>query len=91
MSEGKSELVFAVLADEWHFRLECGVKNVMAVHEAMSDGNFSGADAAPALFAAWDYRNNLQREFRGMLDSYFAQVQEEEKGRKEAAQCPQTS
>lgn len=89
MSE--KERVFAVQADEWHFRLECGVKNVMAVHEAMSDGNFSGADAAPALFAAWDYLNNLQREFREMLDSYFAQVQKEEKGRKEAAACPHTS
>lgn len=78
MSEGKSELVFAVQADEWHFRLECGVKNVMAVHEAMSDGNFSGADAAPALFAAWDYLNNLQREFREMLDKYFEQEKRKE-------------
>lgn len=90
MSEEKKESGFAVQADEWHFRLECAVKNVMAVHEAMSEGHFSGADAQPALFAAWDYLDNLQREFRGMLDSYFAQAQEEEK-RKEAAQCPHTS
>lgn len=87
MSE--KERVFAVQADEWHFRLECAVKNLMAIHTAMSA--CSEEYTQPALFAAWDYLDNLQRGFRGMLDSYFAQVQEEEKGRKEAAQCPHTS
>lgn len=86
MSEKKDECGLAIQADEWHFRLECAVKNVMAVHEAMSEGNFSGADAQPALFAAWDYLDRLQTEFRCMLDSYFAQEK-----RKEGAQCPHIS
>ena len=88
MSE--KERGFAVRADEWHFRLECAVRNVFAIHTAMECGHFSEGDLLPALFAAGDYLDNLHKEFRGMLDSYFAQVQEEAK-RKEAAQCPHTS
>ena len=88
MSEVAKEFNLAFQVDEWHFRLECAVRNVSAVHMVMECGHFGEGDLLPALYAAGDYLDNLQREFRGMLDSYFAQVQEEEK-RKEAAQCPQ--
>ncbi len=90
MSEVAKEFNLAFQADEWYYRLGCAVRNVFAVHTAMECGNFSEGDLLPALFAAGDYLDNLQREFRGMLDSYFAQAQEEAK-RKEAAQCPHTS
>lgn len=90
MSEEKKGFGLAIQADEWCYRLGCAVRNVFAIHTAMEYGHFSEGELLPALFAAGDYLDNLQREFRGMLDSYFAQAQEEAK-RKEAAQCPQTS
>ena len=90
MSEEKKEFGLAIQADEWCYRLGCAVRNVFAVHTAMECGHFSDGDLLPALYAAADYLDDLHKEFRGMLDSYFAQAQEEAK-RKEAAQCPHTS
>lgn len=90
MSEVAKEFNLAFQADEWCYRLGCAVRNVSAVHMAMECGHFGEGDLLPDLYAAGDYLDNLQREFRGMLDSYFAQAQEEAK-RKEAAQCPHTS
>lgn len=89
MSEEKKESGFAVQADAWCYRLGCAVRNVFAIHTAMECGHFSEGDLLPALYAACDHLDDLHKEFRGMLDSYFAQAQEAK--RKEAAQCPHTS
>lgn len=54
--------------DELCFRMECAVRNLGAVHEAMERGSDTMESYTPAIFASYLFLYDLASELRQMVE-----------------------
>lgn len=53
------------------YNIECGVNLVSAVHTAMTEGPYAAGEFTDALYAAFDYLDDKQKQLRAAVDGLF--------------------
>lgn len=57
--------------DDLHYRMECGVAIVGAIHTALTEGETTGEEWHDALFGAYSLLRQMNSELRSEVDALY--------------------